>query len=554
MRYIAALGLLALMGIPVHAQTLDIEEFETGFTRLIYMTHAGDGSDRVFFVERSGLIYVLGGTVQQRQVFLDIEARVTVGVSTGDERGLLGLVFHPDFANNGTFFVNYTATEDEQLITRVSSFQLNPQDPNQADANSESVVIKYNQPASNHNAGWIGFGSDGYLYIPTGDGGSGGDPWSASGNGQDLNTLLGKILRLDVSSLTGYTVPSDNPFATSGGGLPEIWAYGLRNPWRASFDRETGDLYVADVGQSNIEEISFQPADSLGEENYGWRVMEGDDCFDGSESGGNLPCDDPSFTPPIHTYSHSGGRCSITGGYVYRGELMPRMRGTYFFADYCSHDVYSFQYIDGLGKFFFTDRTGELDPLARLTSFAEDESGEMYILTFNGAFRIFEPTAREARDNILPDFAQATGDDNTATFQELQNAGITIDQTTFDELDANEDDELSVSELLNVSGVGGVHHADTDVSGAVELDELLRVIQLYNADRYTCDDGDGAPTEDGFMLGDAPLNCTRHTADYLSPTGTISLSEVLRMIQYFNSSGIAYCPETDSEDGFCPQA
>jgi len=553
MRYFAAFAVMLAAGVPAAGQTLDIEEFESGFSRLVYLTHAGDGSGRVFFLERGGVILVSGGALQQRETFMDISGRVTVTTSSFDERGLLGLAFHPDFESNGIFYVNYTATENTQLITRISAFEIDEQNANRGDASSEVVLLDYDQPASNHNAGWLGFGPDGYLYIPTGDGGSGGDPWGEGGNAQNLNTFLGKVLRLDVAALTSYAIPPDNPYAGKGGALPEIWAYGLRNPWRPSFDRETGDLYLADVGQSQIEEVSFQSAASDGGENYGWRVLEGNDCFDDSEAGGNPPCNDSGFTDPIHTYNHTGGRCSITGGYVYRGELMPRARGLYFFADYCSHNVYSFQYIDGVGKLFFTDRTSELDPSVNVTSFGEDEAGELYILTFNTAYRIFDPAARAARENILPDFADATGGDNAATLQELQDAGITIDQASFDELDADDDGAVSLPELLNVSGVGGVHHADTDISGAIELDELLRVIQLYNADGYTCDDGEGAPTEDGFILGEDPLNCTRHTADYLAPIGEITLSEVLRMIQYFNSAGIAYCPESGSDDLFCPQ-
>jgi len=544
MKYAMALALLCLVSASVGAQTLAIEPVDDGFTNLVFATHAGDGSGRMFLVEQGGVIWVHENGETLETPFLEI------AVSCCSERGLLGLAFDPDYETNGFFYINYTTSVQGQLTSRVSSFSVDPQNPNVALEDSEEVILFYEQPASNHNAGWMGFGPDGYLYIAVGDGGGGGDTWGERGNGQDITTILGNMLRINVNGPAAYTIPPDNPFRSTQGARPEIWAFGLRNPWRNSFDRQTGDLYIADVGQQQIEEVNFQPADSTGGENYGWRVMEGNNCYNDGAPEGNLPCNDPSFTPPIHTYNHGGSRCSITGGYVYRGEAMPRSAGLYFFADYCTHDVYSLRYREGLGLTAFEDRTAELDPFNSIPSFGEDESGELYIVTFSTLYRIYEPAARAIRDAILPDFASAVSSGNSATFAQLQAAEIVITQELFDELDANDDTLLSVSELLNVAGLGQVHHADTDLDNAIGLAELLRVIQLYNGDRYTCAE---TTTEDGFAIGTDPLDCVRHTADYAAPFGVVSLSEVLRMIQFFNFDGFTWCPDSGTEDGYCPQ-
>ena len=548
MRSISRLLCAALIvaAFPAASQTLAIESVEDSVSQLLFATHAGDGSGRLFLVSQTGIIRIRQNDTLLAQPFLDISDRL----ACCGERGLLGLAFPPDYEDTSYFFVNYTTTDPGSLTTRISSFQVSAQDANQADQNSETILLSFNQPQSNHNAGWLGFGPDGYLYAATGDGGGSNDQFGVGGNGQDPSNILGCMLRLDVSNPLSAASPATNPFAFDPGRRSEIWAYGLRNPWRPSFDRETGDLYIADVGQRDVEEINFQPASSNGGENYGWRVMEGDTCFDDTEAGENLPCNDPSFTDPIKTYTHSGGRCSITGGYVYRGEAMPRSRGVYFYADYCSHDVYSLTYINGLGLTSSEDRTAELDPGALITSFGEDEQGELYIVTPGELFRIVDPTAESVRDGVLPQFAAAAGGDNLASLADLQNAGATIDGDLFGELDINGDNLLASYELLNTTGVGQIHHADTDLSGGIELGELLRVIQLYNGGRYTCA-LEAPASEDGFAIGTAPLNCVRHTADYQAPTGEFSLSEVLRVIQFFNTGGLTYCPGT-TEDGFCP--
>ncbi|MEW5248433.1 PQQ-dependent sugar dehydrogenase [Microbulbifer sp. 2201CG32-9] len=292
------------------------------------------------------------------------------GLNTGSEQGLLGLAFDPDYANNGYFFVNYTQNS-RTFVTRYQRSNLNPQ---LADPGSAQVVFSISQPFSNHNGGWIAFGPDGYLYIAMGDGGSAGDP---ANRAQNLNDLLGKMLRIDVGSLP-YSIPVGNPFGD------EIWSYGLRNPWRPSFDRSSGDLWIADVGQNSWEEVNFQPASSSGGTNWGWRCYEGNNPFNTSG------CPSPSTLEfPIWEYSRGGSpfRCSVTGGYVYRGSAIPSLDGTYFFADYCSDQIWSLKY-DGTTLSEFTERTGELAPtvgsIDSISSFGEDYFGELYICDIGG--------------------------------------------------------------------------------------------------------------------------------------------------------------------------
>jgi glucose/arabinose dehydrogenase len=282
----------------------------------------------------------------------------------------LGLAFHPDYAQNGYFYVNYTDLNGDTVVSR---FETSP-DPNLADADSERVLLRISQPYANHNGGMLAFGSDGYLYIGTGDGGSGGDP---QGNAQNSDSLLGKILRLDVDSGEPYTIPNGNAPV----GQPEIWAVGLRNPWRFSFDRATGDLFIGDVGQNQWEEIHFMPRGILGGVNLGWDYYEGTHAYEGD------PPADTSFLPPILEYSHDGGNCSVTGGYVYRGSL-PEWQGVYLFGDYCSGTVWM-----ALPDISGTWRAEEAFRLpVRLASFGEDEKGELYAVDLSGD--IYRLTAR----------------------------------------------------------------------------------------------------------------------------------------------------------------
>ncbi|MCW5888182.1 MAG: PQQ-dependent sugar dehydrogenase [Anaerolineales bacterium] len=333
-----------------------------GFAQPLLVTHAGDGSGRLFVVEQQGMIIVLENGQRLATPFLDI--RYEVG-SDGNEQGLLGLAFHPDFENNGYFYVNYTGLGGNTVISR---FQVSA-DGTVADANSEMPILYIAQPYSNHNGGHLEFGPDGYLYIGSGDGGSGGDP---QGNGQSRETLLGKLLRLDVNVDGPYGIPADNPFV-SGGGLDEIWAYGLRNPWRFSFDRATGDLYIADVGQGEWEEVHVLPAGTGKGANLGWNYYEGTHAYEGTPPG------EQAFEFPVVEYTH-GQRCSITGGYVYRGAALPAWNGIYFFGDFCSGEVLGlYQAADGQWNNQVLWDSGAL-----ITSFGQDEAGELYLVDRNG--------------------------------------------------------------------------------------------------------------------------------------------------------------------------
>lgn len=329
--------------------------FATGFAEPTYLTAAGDGSGRLFVVEKAGTIRVLVNGDSLPQPFLDI--RELVG-SQGSEQGLLSVAFHPQYADNGRFFVNYT---DRSGATVIAEYRVSD-DPNSADASTARAFLRIEQPAGNHNGGLIKFGPDGYLYIGTGDGGRAGDPWN---NAQSLDTLLGKMLRIDVDDVEPYAVPPDNPFINRDGARNEIWAYGLRNPWRFAFDRATGDLYIADVGQNQYEEVHVQPAASNGGENYGWKIMEGAVCFEGD-------CDQSGLEQPVAVYSHADG-CSITGGYMYRGAQYPELAGVYFYTDFCSGNLWAMQRVTTGWE---NARIGELP--GSISSFGEDEAGELY--------------------------------------------------------------------------------------------------------------------------------------------------------------------------------
>ncbi|HEV8636118.1 MAG TPA: PQQ-dependent sugar dehydrogenase, partial [Chloroflexota bacterium] len=290
----------------------------SGLTEPVHLTHAGDGTGRLFVVERAGRIRIIRNGALEASPFLDIRDRVEIG---GAEQGLLSVAFPPAYGAKGYFYVYYTRRSDKANV--IARYRLASAD--RADDASEALILVMPDPYLNHNGGIMLFGRDGYLYVGTGDGGSGGDPENRA---QNLNGLLGKILRLDVESGTQpYAIPPSNPNL---GGRREIWAYGLRNPWRIGFDRETADLYIADVGQNLREEVDFQPAASAGGENYGWRLLEGTRCFNPSTN-----CDPGGLTMPIAEYTHALG-CSITGGFVYRGATYPRMRGIYFYGDFCS--------------------------------------------------------------------------------------------------------------------------------------------------------------------------------------------------------------------------
>ncbi|MCH7591759.1 MAG: PQQ-dependent sugar dehydrogenase [Planctomycetes bacterium] len=378
----------------------------SGFDNPLYVTHAPGDSDRIFVVEQPGKIRIVDISqdppVTQATPFLDIRARVV----DGGERGLLGLAFHPDFDTNGWFYVNYTELSSGGG-TVVSRFTVPAETPDVADETSEVVLLTIAQPEPNHNGGWIAFGPDGMLYIATGDGGGGGDSGAGhtpdTGNAQDItDNLLGKILRVDVNGSNApsgmYGIPANNPFVGVRGD-DEIWSYGLRNPWRNSFDPVTGELYITDVGQSNWEEINVQPGDSTGGENWGWRCREGMHDFDLSDPA----CATANLLDPIHEYSHDGpsSPCSIIGGEVYRGCAMAQLRGAYFFGDFCSGQIWTLRY-DGVVA-TVQERTQEFSDagisIPLITSFGRDAEGEIYICSNNGDLFKIIPLGEPANCN-----------------------------------------------------------------------------------------------------------------------------------------------------------
>lgn len=307
----------------VNSQSINLEEFVTGLTSPVEITNANDS--RLFVVQQDGIIKIIqsNGTINTTN-FLNIGSKITFG----GERGLLGLAFHPQYSTNGYFFVYYNNLSGNIIVARYS---VSSTDPNVADPASEKILLNIPKPFDNHNGGSIHFAPDGKLWIITGDGGSGGDP---NNNAQNKNVLLGKMLRIDVDATGPYNIPPDNPFAGAGvDGADEIWAYGLRNAWKFSFDLTTGYAMIADVGQGAIEEINKMPITTAGL-NYGWR------CYEGNNAYNTTGCAAQStMTFPVAVYNHSGGKCSITGGYVYRGSQYPSLQGKYFFADYCSSQI-----------------------------------------------------------------------------------------------------------------------------------------------------------------------------------------------------------------------
>jgi glucose/arabinose dehydrogenase len=347
---------------PVAWPQISLSTVAGGFTQPVHVTHAGDGSGRIFVVEQGGRIRILDNGVARATPFLDVSSRV----ACCGERGLLSVAFPPGFATKGYFYVNYTRTPDGATV--VARYRVSAGDENVADPASEEVILTIAQPFANHNGGQLAFGPDGFLYIGMGDGGSGGDPLN---NGQTPGTLLGKLLRIDVESGTApYVVPPDNPFVGVAGVRPEIWALGLRNPWRFSFDRGTGDLYIGDVGQGTFEEIDFQPAGDPGGRNYGWNVMEGDSCY----PPGTIGCNRAGLALPVFVYDHSLG-CSVTGGHVYRGSASPPLQRVYLFGDYCSGRIWGLRK-SGAGW----DNALLATTALPISSFGEDESGNVYVV------------------------------------------------------------------------------------------------------------------------------------------------------------------------------
>ena len=385
-----------------------------GLSLPVGVTNARDGSGNLYVVEQGGRILLVKNGALQATPFLDISDRV---LSIG-EQGLLGLAFPPGYATKRYFYVYYTRPVDNNVVSR---FRLTV-NPDAADPDSEEMLIATPQPFSNHNGGQIAFGPDGFLYISKGDGGSGGDPFN---NAQNPASLLGKLLRIDVESAADpgllYAVPPTNPFAQTAGFRGEIWALGLRNPWRFSFDRQTGDLYIGDVGQGSFEEVDFQPAESPGGENYGWRIMEGAHCF------GDPACSQAGLVLPVAEYDHGQG-CSITGGFVYRGTAYPRMQGIYLYADFCT------------GNFWGLKRDGAawqnallLSESRNVSSFGEDEEGNLFVADrSNGlVLEIVAPNNPPAAPALVSPADGTTGTPTTVPFEWNPSADPDGDQVDY---------------------------------------------------------------------------------------------------------------------------
>ena len=383
---------LITLSIPLWAKDLAVFKVANVPAKALYITQPTSEKDRLFVLNQKGQIHIIKNGKTLDEPFLDISDRVHGSLTPGSEEGMLGLAFHPEYKENGYFYVNYVDRNDTSIVSRFSVTH----HPETADKNSEKILLKLAQPFGNHNGGHLAFGPrDGMLYIGFGDGGKWGDPYD---NAQNLNTLLGAILRIDVNSGDPYSIPVDNPFIGQKDKRPEIFCYGLRNPWRFSFDRETNDLIIGDVGQNLWEEISWTTWDVSKGANYGWRTMEANHCYNPEEF-----CDTTGLVMPVHEYPNNAAYmkilmgmdnseatgCSVTGGYVYRGADNPHLWGTYIFGDYCTGRIWSFKLKDGKPVGFKNLRK-ELKKHSKdvplfISSFGEDNSGELYVVDYLGA-------------------------------------------------------------------------------------------------------------------------------------------------------------------------
>ncbi len=415
---------------------ITLQTHETGFSDPVGIAHCGDG--RLFIVEQGGTISIIDGQGNKKpRPFLDITVRVNAG---GNEQGLLGLAFHPDYKNNGYFFVNYicddTLPGNSDNNTRISRFQVSAANPDSAVASSEAVVLTIQQPYTNHNGGDLAFGVDGYLYIPMGDGGNGGDPQNRA---QSKQSLLGKILRIDVDTVP-YRIPPDNPFINDPNAADEIWALGLRNPWQFSFDRLTHDMWVGDVGQGDREEVNFQQAGSIGGENYGWRCYEGNLTYNTSGCGAVS-----NYVFPVFDYENNSLGCSVVGGYVYRGCQYPAMYGYYIFCDYCSGRFWSIHDSSGtwITDFLFDSNN------FRYSAFGEDSAGELYVAGLGNGV-IYKVT--EAN----PSACKATISGGVFTELDTPVSGVTVTLTGDDS-------------LVTVTGNDGLYSFSVAAGGDYEI-------------------------------------------------------------------------------------
>lgn len=430
------LGCWVLFSVAFSQPKIELIPFATGLELPVDIAHAGD--HRLFVVGKRGTIHIVDTTGAVNSTpFLDIRDRVN---SASSERGLLGLAFHPEYGSNGYFFVNYTGSRGE---THIARFEVQSNDPNQADPTTEKTILTVDQPYVNHNAGDLNFGPDGYLYIALGDGGDGGDPLNKS---QTPTELLGKILRIDIDQGDPYSIPPDNPFVNDDFYQDEIWAIGLRNPWRFSFDRETFDMWIGDVGQSAWEEIDFMPFDQQGGENYGWR------CYEGNKTFNTSGCQNASnYVFPVFEYRNNRFEdgCSVTGGFVYRGKNFPTLYGHYVFADYCSGKIWTIA-PDSLNGWKVIDQ-GKFSP-GDISTFGEDKEGELYVASIGSGIisRVQETCAAEIPQVVqLPNshVLQASGE---GTFQWYRDGNL-LSQCSGNECEATENGAYTVT-LTTASG------------------------------------------------------------------------------------------------------
>ena len=385
---------LLILSIPINATSFDLAVVRVAKVpaKALYVTQPKDEKNRLFVVNQKGMIHIIENGKLKKEPFLDISDRVHGSLTPGSEEGLLGLAFHPDYSNNGYLYVNYVNKNDSTIISRFKTSN----DINVANKDSEKLILSLSQPFGNHNGGHLAFGpKDGFLYIALGDGGKWGDPFN---NSQNLETLLGSILRIDIDNGNRYEIPSDNPFFGEPGKKQEIFCYGLRNPWRFSFDRETNDLLIGDVGQNLWEEINWTTWEESRGANFGWRTMEANHCYNPEDF-----CDTAGIVMPVHEYPNNAAYikiligmddkeatgCSVTGGYVYRGSKIKPLRGTYIFGDYCTGRIWSFKLKNGKPVAFKNirkeiKRNSEDIPLF-ISSFGEDSSGELYVVDYLGA-------------------------------------------------------------------------------------------------------------------------------------------------------------------------
>lgn len=385
---------LLILSIPINATSFDLAVVRVAKVpaKALYVTQPKDEKNRLFVVNQKGMIHIIENGKLKKEPFLDISDRVHGSLTPGSEEGLLGLAFHPDYSNNGYLYVNYVNKNDSTIISRFKTSN----DINVANKDSEKLILSLSQPFGNHNGGHLAFGpKDGFLYIALGDGGKWGDPFN---NSQNLETLLGSILRIDIDNGNRYEIPSDNPFFGEPGRKQEIFCYGLRNPWRFSFDRETNDLLIGDVGQNLWEEINWTTWEESRGANFGWRTMEANHCYNPEDF-----CDTAGIVMPVHEYPNNAAYikiligmddkeatgCSVTGGYVYRGSKIKPLRGTYIFGDYCTGRIWSFKLKNGKPVAFKNirkeiKRNSEDIPLF-ISSFGEDSSGELYVVDYLGA-------------------------------------------------------------------------------------------------------------------------------------------------------------------------